>query len=108
MQQTKYKVLSKEWTCQESLWMRPKWRSAAIKLTQLNRQGPIRGNTTRSPCLSKCFTINVQRKVNSYKERKNNSYNTDKLPKGHCKNEIKENDENEAAYQMLRITRVGG
>ena len=39
---------------------------------------------------------------------KNNSYNTDKLPKGHCKAKLKKNDENEDAYQMLRITRVGG
>ena len=54
-------------------------------------------------------TINVPKKVNSYKERRNNSYrNTEKLPKGHCKTKLEENDENEAAYQMLRITRVGG
>ena len=55
----------------------------------MNRPGPIPGNTTRSRCLSKCFTINVPKKVNSYKERKNNSYDTEKLPKGHCKTKLK-------------------
>ena len=58
-------------------------------LTQMNRQGPIRGNTTRSRCLSKCFTIGETKKVNSYTERKNKSCNTDKLPKSQCKTKLK-------------------
>ena len=33
--------------------------------------------------------LTYQKKVNSYKERKNNSYNTVKLPKGHCKTKWK-------------------
>ena len=41
--------------------------------------------------------------------KKNKSYNTDKLPEHDCKNEIPENDKNEAAYQMLRmLTKVWG
>ena len=41
--------------------------------------------------------------------KKDKSYNTDKLPKHDCKNEIPENDKNEAAYQMLRmLTKVWG
>ena len=41
--------------------------------------------------------------------KKDKSYNTDKLPQHDCKNEIPENDKNEAAYQMLRmLTKVWG
>ena len=54
----------------------------------MNGQGPI-PNTTRELTISKCFTITKPKKVNSYKERKNNSYNTEKLSKGHCKKKLK-------------------
>ena len=40
-------------------------------------------------------------KVNSYKERKNNSYNTETLLLSDCKMKLMKN---EAAYQMLRKT----
>ena len=41
------------------------------------------------------------KKVNSYKERKNNSYNTETLLLSDCKMKLMKN---EAAYQMLRKT----
>ena len=41
-------------------------------------------NTPRSRSAN-VFTISRTIKVNSYKEQKNNSYNTEKLHLGHCK-----------------------
>ena len=68
-----------------------------------------RANSTKTikRGLSKCFTIMCQKKVNSYEAQKIaiQYYQTNYLKT--TATEIKENDENEAAHQMLKIPRVG-
>ena len=61
--------------------------SSAASGRPLKRQRPIRENTHDD--LRKCFTNNTTSKSAG----KNKSYNTDKLAKHGCKNEIPENDQ---------------
>ena len=72
----------------------------------MSEQARANSTKTTKQGLSKCFTIMCQKRVNSYEAQKNSNYYTTNYLKTTA-TEIKENDENEAAHQMLKIPRVG-
>ena len=54
----------------------------------INEQARANSKKTQHDASANVFTITLE-KVYSYKSEKNNNYNTDKLPKGHCKTNLK-------------------
>ena len=76
-----------------------------LKNDNCTGKGQFEENNNTMPL--QMFYYNV-RKGKFLQRRKNNNYNTDKLPKGHYKTKSKKKMKIKAAYQMLKIPRVGG
>ena len=73
-------------------------RDRSNQLELLTEQARANLKKTQHDASANVFTITLE-KSKFLQERKNNNYNTDKLPKGHCKTKLKN------AMEMKPVTK---